>query len=65
MVVKELIEILQKFDQELSVAVADWNEEYAKPFLLWPGSVVLGETSYWNEKSFISTPCVIIGASQD
>ncbi len=27
----ELIEQLKKFDPELTVCLADWNEEYAKP----------------------------------
>lgn len=35
MTVKELIEALSKFDPDLPVALADWNEQYASPTLEW------------------------------
>ncbi len=31
MTVAELIEALKRFDPALTVCLADWNEEYAKP----------------------------------
>jgi hypothetical protein len=60
MTVQELIDELEKFDRNLPVALADWQESTSNPCLAWKISGIRTWTR-WNLKDSEPIRAVVLG----